>query len=320
MRIVLAGAGHAHIAALRYFTKTKPQAEIILINDGPYAWYTGTLPGLIRRDIFAPQARLNVQTLARKCGAKFIDAAYCHCEEPRLGGRGRLRDEAIHLHFANHAPIQCDLLSLSTGGEKLHGGIKPIPEFLTRLKNLDGIKNPKIAIIGAGAAGVEIALALRIRLPTASIFLQPSQTGILPTAPPRAQNIARAALQAAQITITENLTESVDETIHAYTPEPTLTIRPTLQLTTSDKIFATGDCAKFSHPLPRSGAIAVRQGRILAHNLTHSTLQTFQPPPSTLAIMTLNRTQALAWYGSFSLHGTIPMRLKTWLDQKWLTP
>jgi len=312
LRIVLAGAGHAHIAALHYFAKTKPQAEIILINDGPFAWYTGTLPALIRRDIFAPQARLNVQSLATKCGAKFIDAVYRHCEERS--------DEAIHLHFANHPPTTCDLLSLSTGSEKLHGGIKPIPEFLTRLKRLDEIKNPKIAIIGAGAAGIEIALALRIRLPTASIFLQPSQTGILPTAPPRAQTIARAALHAAHITITENLPESSDETIHAYTPEPTLTIRPTLQLTTSDKIFATGDCAKFPHPLPRSGAIAVRQGRILAHNLTHPTLKTFQPPPSTLAIMTLNRTEALAWYGNLSLHGTLPMRLKTWLDQKWLTP
>ncbi len=310
MRIVLAGAGHAHIAALRYFAKTKPQAEIILINDGPFAWYTGTLPALIRRDIFAPQARLNVQTLATKCGAVFIDARYTrHCE----------RSEAIHLHFANHPPTTCDHLSLSTGGEKTQGGIKPIPEFLRRLQKLDEIKNPKIAIIGAGAAGIEIALALRIRLPTARIFLQPSQTGILPTAPPRAQTIARAALQSAHITITENLPESPDDTIHAYTPEPTLTIRPTLQLTTSDKIFATGDCAKFPHPLPRSGAIAVRQGRILAHNLTHSTLKSFTPPPSTLAILTLNRTQALAWYGNLSLHGTLPMRLKTWLDQKWLT-
>jgi hypothetical protein len=35
--------------------------------------------------------------------------------------------------------------------------------------------------------------------------------------------------------------------------------------------------------------------------------------------MSLNRTQALAWNGKYSLHGTIAMRLKTWLDKKWLS-
>ena len=316
MRIVLAGAGHAHIALLRIFAKTKPNAEIILINDGPHAWYTGTLPALIRRDIAEHRARIDLPTLATNCGITFIDGSYRHCEEAPLS-RGQAPHEAIQITLHNREPLQCDRLCLSTGGEKLEGGIKPIPEFLTRLKRLDEIKSPKIAIVGAGAAGVEIALALRIRLPSASIFLQPSQSGILPTAPPRAQRVARAALQSANITIRTTPPDSPDETIHAYTPEPTLTIRPTLQLTTSERIFATGDCAKFDPPLPRSGAIAVRQGRILAHNLTHPTPKIFHPPAATLAIMSLNTTHALAWYGEFSLQGIIPMRVKKWLDEKW---
>lgn len=310
MRIVLAGAGHAHIAALRHFGKTRPRAEIILINDGPYAWYTGTLPALIRRDIFAPQARLDVADLATRCGARFIDARFMrHCEQSK----------AIQVFLHNHEPINCDRLSLSLGGEKHEGGIKPIPEFLVRLKRLDEIATPKIAIIGAGAAGVEMSLALRIRLPAASIFLQPSESGILPSAPLAAQNFARAKLRAANITICNALPDSPDETIHAYTPEPALTIRPTLQLTTSERIFASGDCAKFLRPLPRSGAMAVRQGRILAHNLTRPALKIFQPPSATLAIVSLNATHALAWYGKFSLHSRLLMRLKTWLDQHWLS-
>jgi len=307
----LAGAGHAHIAVLRIFAKTKPNAEIILINDGPHAWYTGTLPALIRRDILAPQARIDLPNLAKSGGAKFIDASYRHCEERS--------EDAIHLTLHNHEPISCDRLSLSTGGEKTPASIKPIPEFLRRLNRLDGIETPKIAIIGAGAAGVEIAFSLRIRYPAGAIYLQPSKTGILPAAPPSAQKFARSALAAANITICNALPDSPDETIHAYTPEPTLTIRPTLQLTTSETIFASGDCAKFSHPLPRSGAIAVRQARTLAHNLTHPTLKNFHPPPATLAIMSLNRSHALAWYGKYSAHGRLPMQIKNWLDKNWLS-
>jgi selenide,water dikinase len=306
----LVGAGHAHIVALRRFAKNRPDAEIMLINDGPHAWYTGALPALIRGEILKDQARLDVRALTKACGATFIDANYTgHCE----------RGGAIHLSFKNHDSIACDLLALSIGGMS-EGGVKPIPALLGRIKNLETLAAPKIAIIGAGAGGVELALALRIRLgKNAAIFLQSPESGILQSAPARARKIAGAALQTAKIIVTQTPPEAVDETIRAYTPEPALAIRPTLQLTTSDKIFATGDCAKFAPPLPRSGAIAVRQGRVLAHNLSHVDCQNFHPPAATLAIMSLNDADALAWYGRFFWHGKWPMRLKTMIDLHWIS-
>jgi selenide,water dikinase len=309
-RIALVGAGHAHIVALRRFAKSSPDAEITLINNGQYAWYTGALPALIRGNISADQARLNVRELAKSCGAKFINANYKgHCE----------RSEAIHLSFTNHDSISCDRLSLSLGGTVIPGGVKPIPVLLDRIKTLECLAAPKIAIIGAGAGGVELALALRVRLgKRANIYLQPSESGILPDAPGRVRLSIVSVLSAADIMITKTPPEAVDDTIRAYTPKPSLAIRPTLQLTASENIFATGDCARFSPPLPRSGAIAVRQGRVLAHNLSHENLKSFTPPNATLAIISLNQFHALAWYGIFYCHGRLPMRLKTWLDQRWL--
>jgi NADH dehydrogenase FAD-containing subunit len=309
-RIVLAGAGHAHIVALRRFAKTRQDAEIILINDGQYAWYTGALPALIRRDISEGQARLDVSALAAKCGAVFVDAVYRGYTVRGEGG--------IFVSCAAHEGIVCDALSLSIGGEKIPGGVKPIPDFLARLKRLDEISAPGIGIVGGGAAGVEIALAMRVRLPSARIYLRTSHDMILPGAPPGARRIARAVLGAARIVITQSLPEPLDDIIHAYTPAPALCIRPTLQLTTRDNIFAAGDCALFSPTLPRAGAIAVRQGRVLAHNLTHPALQSFKPPAHILAILSLNAREALGWYGGFYLRGRLPMRIKTWLDGRWL--
>jgi selenide,water dikinase len=301
-RILLAGAGHAHIAVLRRFAKSRPGAAVVLINDGPFAWYTGALPALIRRDIAPPQARLDLRALAAACGATFVDARYAGFEDSRA-------------LFEDHDPIGFDVLSVSTGVEKFPGGVKPIPAFLRRLRILEQKAAPDIGILGAGAAGVEIALSLRSRIPAARIFLQGAK--ILPHAPRGAQDIGRLALRAAGI-VTAPLPDRLDDLIRAYTPAPTLTIRPTLQLADHETIFAAGDCAKFSSPLPASGAIAVRQGALLAHNLTQARLKMFRPPAATLAIISLDRGRALAWHGRFFWAGRLPMRLKTWLDEQWL--
>jgi NADH dehydrogenase FAD-containing subunit len=335
-RILLIGAGHAHIVVLRHFAKHRPDAEIIFVNDTEHAWYTGALPALIRGSIKPENARLNLDKLASAAGAKFIPATYHrHCEEQS--------DEAIHLtserlltaYFTNHAPIACDVLSLSIGAAKTEYGIKPIPEFLHRLAQWETEQKPKIGIIGSGASGLETAFSIRIRLgKTAEIYIQSRNGILLPHAPRKAQKVAARALENANIKIVPTLPEGLDA-INAYTAEPSIEITNTLTLARSTSlraqrsnpscaqqtgtIFATGDTAKFPHPLPRSGAIAVHQGRTLAYNLTHDHPKTFKPPAATLAILSLNNHQAIAWYGNFSCSGCLPMLLKNFLDKKWLT-
>ncbi len=319
-RILLIGAGHAHIVVLRHFAKHRPNAEMILVNDTEHAWYTGALPALIRGDIKPEQARLDLQKLTIRAGVVFKTARFeRYCEERS--------DEAIHLplkrpitaHFTNHEPIECDVLSLSIGGAKTVTGIKPIPEFLRRLAHWEISPNPKIGIIGSGAAGIEIALALRIRLGNkADIRIQSRDGTLLPTAPANAQHAAAKALQDTNIQIVQTLPEGA-EIITAYTPEPSIEITETLALASrTGKIFATGDTAKFPRTLPRSGAIAVRQGWTLAYNLTSEHPKIFKIPAATLAILSLNSQQAIAWYSQFSWTGRLPMLLKNILDRRWV--
>jgi NADH dehydrogenase FAD-containing subunit len=322
---------------LRHFAKYRPNAEVILVNDTEHAWYTGALPALIRGDIKLEQARVDLAKLTTSANVSLKIATFeRHCEERS--------DEAIHLpsyaitaHFTNHTPIDCDILSLSIGGPKTETGIKPIPNFLRRIETWKAEQNPKIAIIGSGAAGIEIALALRIRLgKKADIQIQSRDFLLLPTAPAKAQKAAAKALQDANIKIVQTLPDGHD-IITAYTPEPPIEITETLTLANHSSlraersnpsnpsvkeqpatIFITGDTAKFPNPLPRSGAIAVRQGRTLAYNLTQNHPRTFKPPSATLAILSLNSRQAIAWYGKLSWTGRLPMRLKNFLDRRWV--
>ncbi len=280
----------------------------MLVNDGPFAWYTGALPGLIRGAIPPEQARVDLVALAARYGAAFIDA--------RVEG---FADGVLRL--AGGESLMYDVLALSIGGAKIPGGVKPIPEFLARVGVLEKMDAPRVAIVGAGVAGVELALALRQRLGAkAAIFVCGGQ--VLPGAPARARKIALQAVRNSGINVVAVLPDGLDDVVHAYTPEPEIVIDRTLLVQGEQNIFAAGDCAKLTDPLPRSGAIAVREGRILAENLRRRiegrTLETFQTPQRVLAIMSLDERTAVAWYGDVTIVGSLPMRLKIFLDRRWV--
>ena len=308
-RVILAGAGHANIAALRLLSKNLPDAEFVLVNDGEKAWYTGALPALIRGDIPPEQAYIDAGRLAKTCGARFIDAKF-------------LGFDSNWARLSEGEPVHFDFLAISTGAS-LDGGVKPIGEFLRRLERWAQMPRPDIAILGGGAAAIELALALRIRLSKkARITIMASGT-ILDGAPKPVRQAVFKHLNAAKIPVLPKMPLMMDEVLRAYTPEPVLRVRETLQLESQENVFATGDCALFPTKLPRSGAIAVRQGRTLAANLRRALagqpLRPFSPPRHTLAILSLTASTATAWYGNHSWTGRLAMALKTNRDSAWLT-
>ncbi len=292
-------------------------AELVLVNDGRFAWYTGALPALIRGDVAPEQARIDVAALAARCGARFVDARITGFDD------GVLRCEGTDVAF--------DYLALSIGGEEIAGGVKPIPVLLRRIETLLEMAAPRVGILGTGAAGVELALALRIRLGAKAKIYVCGGT-VLPSAPKRAAAVALRSLADAGVEIVGELPVGLDDVVHAYTPEPTRKILPTLQLVAeedgllryarNDGVFASGDCARLPSPLPRSGAVAVAQGRVLAENLRRSVdgrrLRSFVARTDYLAIMSLNRDEAVAWYRGISVGGVWPMRVKRFLDHRWL--
>ncbi|MDE8344951.1 MAG: FAD-dependent oxidoreductase [Acidocella sp.] len=307
-RVVLAGAGHANIVALRILARHDIAAEITLVNDGPYAWYTGALPALVRGDVAPEAARIDLLKLTTACGAEFYNAPVS-------------RFSAGQLFLETTRPLAFDILSLALGGVAAQGGVKPILAFLARMAVWQAQNAPRIGILGAGASGVELALALRIRLGGAArIFVAGGE--LLPGAPPRARTIAAQALERAGIGRGPALPAGLDDVIHAYTPAPEILSAPNLLIAGESHVFGTGDYARMSPPLPRSGAIAVRQGRVLAANIMrllrgHS-LKPFVPPSACLAIMSLDSERALAWYHGSTWHGVLPMRVKRYLDEKWV--
>lgn len=241
-------------------------------------------------------------------GAQFVEA--------------RVTDfDAAVLKLDGQKSIAFDILALALGGKTTLGGVKPIAKLLERVAVLAALACPRVGIIGAGAAGVETALALRARLGAdAEIYL--SGREFMPGAPEQVQVLARQALQASKIFEVSALPDQLDDIFYAYTLAPDVEIGKDLSVSGYKNVFAAGDFAAMNPALPRSGAVAVRQGGLLAKNILRQIkdqpLLPFAARKKTLAIMSLDQHRALGWYGDFVWQGRLPMFIKTIIDRDWV--
>jgi len=169
--LVLIGGGHSHAIALRMFgMKPLPGIRLTLITDTSHTPYSGMLPGHV---------------------AGFYDFDECHIDLRRLAQFAQAQlyiDRAVGLDLennkiicANHPPVAFDLLSIDIGSTPANVAVpgaaeyaiaaKPVPQFLRKWNQLveEFAKNPQnpicLGIVGGGAGGVELAMAMQRRLP-----------------------------------------------------------------------------------------------------------------------------------------------------------
>jgi selenide,water dikinase len=167
--LVLIGGGHSHVIALKLLSKYHlPGVRITLISNTCFTPYSGMLPGLIAGHYAYEEVHINLTHLCRVLGVYFIEDTVIGLD---------LATQAINC--ANHPDICYDILSIDIGstpdisgipGAKEYScGIKPVDSFLNywnslqaRVLNLEsGAQRLDIALIGAGASGVEVALAMQ---------------------------------------------------------------------------------------------------------------------------------------------------------------
>lgn len=101
-------------------------------------------------------------------------------------------------------------------------------------------------------------------------------------------------------------------------------VRSTLQVVGHDDLFAVGDCATLiDHPnTPKAGVYAVRQGPFVTDNLrawlAGTSLRTYKPQSDFLMLLNLGDGTAVGSKWGRSFQGRWVMRLKDWIDRRFM--
>ena len=166
--LVLVGGGHAHVTVLRKWGMGPlPGARVTLISRDLQAPYSGMLPGCVAGHYAFEEAHIDLMPLCRFAGARFF-----HDEVVGMDAANK------RLLCRNRSPVAYDALSINIGAAPAMAGVPGAEGGVTPVKPIDGFwehwlrlrervwgreggTEVRLGIVGGGAGGVELALALQ---------------------------------------------------------------------------------------------------------------------------------------------------------------
>ena len=182
--LVLVGGGHSHVHVLKMFgMRAEPGVRLTLITRDVETPYSGMLPGYVAGMYTREECHIDLPRLATFANARLIHAEACGIDtaQRRVLLKGR-------------PPVAYDVLSIDIGsapqpvpaqpadGGAAGGGTAPLAS-ITPVKPIDGFcarwdvivrrvqqqQQPgsapvRLVVVGGGAGGVELALAVQARL------------------------------------------------------------------------------------------------------------------------------------------------------------
>jgi selenide, water dikinase len=310
MRILLIGGGHTHVVALRRLASMKPAGlDIHLVSPEPSTPYSGLLPGHIAGHW--PRTALEIPLLHPLCQTSGTTLHTTRATSLDPSGRIAGLDNGHALAF-DYASLDIGAIAAVDAPESLAAvaiPVKPLGTFADRWSGFvssaeAGANPPCAAVIGAGTAGVELALSMKYRLDRIGLSDPPKValvergTELLPGGNPSMRGQLARELKRAGVTVFlgepvahadatcirlasgMSVPASFVALATGARPQPWLagtglalhdgfvSVGPTLQSISHPHVFACGDTAHLTFsPRPKAGVFAVRQGAVLAEQI-----------------------------------------------------
>jgi selenide,water dikinase len=167
--LVLVGGGHAHVIVLKKFAMKPLQGvRLTVIARDLHTPYSGMLPGYVAGHYEFDEVHIDLRPLCQLAGARLY-----HDEATRFDL------EARQVICRGRPPVSYDVASVNigstpsfngvSGADKFTTPVKPINNFVARWQHLVErvLNNPgphRIGVVGAGAGGTELLLAMQNRL------------------------------------------------------------------------------------------------------------------------------------------------------------
>jgi selenide,water dikinase len=361
-RLLLVGGGQTHALVLRSLANApRRDVEVVLVTPGERLLYSGMLPGWVAGHYTLPELTIELAPLVRAANAVLLQRRVVGLDLERkvvLTDRG----EAIEfdlLSIASGATLDFDAIP----GARDHAlPIRPLENLVEGWQRIHAhtLASPepvRVTLIGAGAGGVELALAmkhrLRARRDQVRLQLVTGDGPILPGHGKHARTLLTTALRDAGVRLVDGLVRAIErdlallETDAALPSDVALLVTgPTAEawpgaagLATDERgfvlvnrhlqsvshpfVFAAGDCASFAGaPRARSGVYAVRAAVPLAANLLAALdggrLRTYRPQPVALYLISTGDAHAVASYGPLAFEGDWVWRWKDRIDRAYV--
>lgn len=359
-KLVLLGAGHAHVHVLSTLAaQPLPGVQVTLVAPFPRQLYSGMVPGFVAGHYTLDECVIPIEPLLKGTDITWLARSIT-----------ALNADAKTITLDDGSTLDFDWLSVNTGpvqdrqkiealmpGAGEHGVfVRPIesfgalwPQLLARAST----QALRVAVIGGGAAGIELCMAVRHRLPKASVTLINGSGELAANYPERVrQRVSQAlkkrgivvllerasGIQAGAVTLESGATLACDVPLIATGAQAPAWLRDSglaldeqgfmavdaYQRSPSHNfIFAAGDVStRIDQELPRSGVYAVRAGPALLKNLTavlagEPPVPHF-PPKKTLNLLSCGDHAAIASWGEYRAQGRWVWWLKNWIDRGFI--
>ena len=283
--LVLLGGGHAHIGVLRMLgMQPEPDLKVTLVSPSRETPYSGLLPGVVGGHFPEQDLYIDLARLCQFAGAELIVAAAT-----------AVQPDQNEIGLADRPSLAYDYLSIDVGIEPALSGLEGFDEGLVPVKPITGFMarfhrvyagyqgGGAFAIVGGGAAGLELAFALNHRLGQKAeenglskpiVYLCQADQDLVPEAPIRLRAKIRKALTAqgiqfqpgfravrqgaGQLVAASGALLKVDQVFWATGAAPQtflrdsalacgksgfIAVKPTLQSVSHPNVFAVGDAA-----------------------------------------------------------------------------
>ena len=360
-RVVLLGGGHAHVHVLQAMAH-EPIAgcQVCLITPFARQMYSGMVPGLVAGHYSAEQCAIPLQPLADAARVLMIESQAVSMDAA-----------ARTVTLANGDVADYDLISIDTGSvmdrDRLPGAreqglfVRPIEHFVRLLDPLLALARERVldvVVIGGGAAGMELSMALQYRL--SGHGDERARVALVTGGPPPLfgypQTVIERGLRALarrRITVFQEAAARIEPgAVHLASGARLACDAPviatggdappflagsglqldergfivtgaTLQSVSHPEVLAVGDVAtRGDAPHPRSGVYAVRAGPPLALNLRRlvggGELLPHLPQARTLNLLSCGDRRAIASWGPWSAQGRWVWWWKDRIDRQFI--
>lgn len=356
-KVILAGGGHGHVNILKEIDqKLADQYEITLISDYRRQYYSGMLGGYIEGIYTEEEISFDVQDLCAENHINFVHDKIIEVND----------DEKVVVTENN--TYSYDFLSMNLGSQAIETFdidpqtttyVKPIARIVRFKEQLDQAltgkkESAKIIVVGGGAAGVELALALDKAYDQARVEMITSGEHLIPAFNSWSQRIVEKLFD--KRNIIHHMDERAEkiEGRHVITSKSrhefdylilsTGTRGPFVNyvgletndrnyllvddyLMASESIIGMGDMiTQKSYPeTPKAGVFAIREVPVLTHNLLHllkggsrKDLKAYKPQSVYLQILNSGDKKGVLNYGPLAAQGRLAWLLKNKIDTDYM--